>query len=36
MFTILAYMGMTLFSFFFLNTRTAMWKKIIVFSVYLF
>jgi len=36
MFTILAYMGMTLFSFFFLNTRTAMWKKIIVFSFSVF
>jgi hypothetical protein len=36
MFTILAYMGMTLFSFFFLNIRAAMWKKIIVFSVSVF
>jgi hypothetical protein len=32
MFTILAYMGMTLFSFFFLNTRAAMWKKLVIFS----
>jgi hypothetical protein len=36
MFTILAYMGMTLFSFFFLNSRAAMWKKLVIFTFAIF
>lgn len=33
MFTIIAYMGMTVFSFFFINRHVALWKKILFFSV---
>lgn len=36
MFTIIAYMGMTMFSFFFLGRRIAMWKKLIAFSAAVF
>lgn len=33
MFTIIAYMGITLFSFFFMGRKWALWKKAIVFSL---
>jgi len=36
MFTILAYMGMTIFSFMFLNRKVALWKKFIAFSLAVF
>lgn len=36
MFTIIVYMGMTVFSFFFLGRHTAMWKKLLVFSLGVF
>jgi hypothetical protein len=36
MFTIIAYMGMTVFSFLFLNRRAAMWKKLFFFTISLF
>jgi hypothetical protein len=36
MFTIFAYMGMTLFSFLFLNRRVAMWKKLTYFMMGVF
>ena len=36
MFTIIAYMGMTMFSFFFLGRRIAMWKKLLAFTVAVF
>jgi hypothetical protein len=36
MFTIVAYMGMTVFSFFFLNRKTAFWKKLLMFMMGVF
>ena len=36
MFTIIAYMGMTLFSFFFINRPVALWKKVIFFTIGVF
>jgi hypothetical protein len=36
MFTILAYMGMTIFSFIFLNRKVALWKKLIGFFLAVF
>jgi hypothetical protein len=33
MFTIVAYMGITIFSFFFLNRKVAFWKKFLVFVI---
>jgi hypothetical protein len=33
MFTIVAYMGITLFSFFFVGRRTALWKKMTIFII---
>ena len=36
MFTIVAYMGITLFSFFFIGKKSPMWKKLIGFSVGVF
>jgi hypothetical protein len=36
MFTILAYMGMTIFSFVFLNRKVALWKKLFFFSLAVF
>lgn len=36
MFTIVAYMGMTVFSFLFLNSKIALWKKFLYFSIGLF
>lgn len=36
MFTIIAYMGMTVFSFFFLNKKTAFWKKLMMFMTGVF
>lgn len=33
MFTVVAYMGLTLFSFFFLGRKTRLWKKFLVFCV---
>jgi hypothetical protein len=36
MFTIVAYMGMTVFSFFFLNRKTAFWKKLLMFMMVVF
>jgi len=36
MFTIIAYMGMTMFSFFFLGSKVAMWKKLLAFVTAVF
>ncbi|HYJ37261.1 MAG TPA: hypothetical protein VEV87_01540 [Chitinophagaceae bacterium] len=36
MFTIIAYMGITLFSFFFIGRKSPMWKKLIGFTVSIF
>ena len=36
MFTIVAYMGITIFSFLFLNKRSAMWKKVSIFVISIF
>jgi hypothetical protein len=36
MFTIIAYMGITLFSFFFIGKKSPMWKKLIGFTVSIF
>jgi hypothetical protein len=36
MFTVLAYMGITMFSFVFLGTRTPFWKKTVVFAACVF
>ncbi len=36
MFTIIAYMGITLFSYFFIGRKSPMWKKLIAFSIGVF
>lgn len=36
MFTLIAYMGLTIFSFFFIDRKTVLWKKIIWFLISLF